>query len=157
MSAHHFAALYASTCPPCHLEDQLERPLRRSEIRQVQRRVCAHYSNQTYVRIVQPLRHHLRAYQHLRSSGAETFENLHMRVLAPGGVNIEPCNFDAREVKSQLALHLPVPTPKYLMAFTLRAPGRLNLKSQVAFGAAGNDMSTTSQCRHHNVPPSLPG
>jgi choline dehydrogenase-like flavoprotein len=47
--------------PAGHLREQLERPLRGAEVRQVQAHVRVHHPDQRHVREVQPLRDHLRA------------------------------------------------------------------------------------------------
>ena len=69
-----------------------ERPLCRSEIVEIQRRVRAYDADQRHVREIVPLRDHLRADKNIRLMISEPREYRLMRELPPGRVRVEPQN-----------------------------------------------------------------
>ena len=86
----HLALRIPATRTPRDLHEELERPLPRAEVRQMQRRIRTDDSHQSHSRKVQPLGDHLRADQDVNFPAAERPERFVIRTLARHGVRIHP-------------------------------------------------------------------
>ena len=73
---------------PGDLRQQLECPLPRAVVGQIQRHIRRNHAHQRHLREIQPLGNHLRADEQLCAPGAELIEQLCVTILAGGRVNI---------------------------------------------------------------------
>ena len=83
---------FSTPCPATgaarDLSEQLEGPLARAEVRQVQREVRVNDADQRHVREVQALRDHLRADEHVELAASKGAENAGDRATTPHAARI---------------------------------------------------------------------
>ena len=84
------AAALAASGTARHLREELECPLGRAEIWQIEADIGVHHPHERHLRKVQPLRHHLRAEQDMRFSVAEVAERLFVATAAAHRIAVHP-------------------------------------------------------------------
>ena len=95
-----------------HLRQELERPLRRPEVRDAEAHVGVHDPDERHSREVVPLRDHLRADEHVDLPLLEGGERLGEDAAAAGAVAVEPVSTRARGQRGLHRLrHRSVPKP----------------------------------------------
>ena len=95
--------------PPCssrHLRDKLKRPLARAKIREMQAGVGVHDTDDRDIGEVESFGDHLRAEQDVHVSAGETLEDVMVRPLARGGVEVHAGDARARVPQSDEVLQL---------------------------------------------------
>ena len=102
----HVAALGPASRAPRHLTHQLKRPLRRTEIRQIQPRIRIDDPDQGDIGKIQPLGDHLRAQQDVHLATPHAIEDLCVGPFAAGRIDIHPRDAGFGKALGEHTLHL---------------------------------------------------
>ena len=102
----HLASQRAPPGPPGYLGQNLECPLVRPVIRQVESDISQHDPHQRHQRQIHPFGKHLRADQHIRLMGRKLAQDRFMGALPAGGLVIPAQRAGLREKRLQIGFHL---------------------------------------------------
>jgi hypothetical protein len=100
----HAAAAFAAAGPPRYLRHQLKRPLRRTEIGQMERRIGIDHTNERHVREVETLGNHLRSQQNPRATFAKLGQRSLVTAVDAHAVRIHPQARVARKPRADFGL-----------------------------------------------------
>ncbi len=100
---HNVSRAGAAPGPSCDLRQQLEGPLRRAEVREVEPQVRADHAHQRHVGEVVPLGDHLRPHEEIDLAAAHLGQD---RAQAASGVAVQPRHARLWEALQQPLLHL---------------------------------------------------
>src|SRR5437667_127828 len=102
----HAAPARAAPRSSCHLGDKLKRPLARAKIGKMQAGVGIHDTDDRDVRKIESLGDHLRAEQDVHVPAGHAVQNVVVRPLARGGIEVHPGDSGPRITHAHKALEL---------------------------------------------------
>ena len=102
----HLASVRASPGASRHLREQLEAALGGAEVREVKAGVGGDHADESHLREVEALGHHLRTEQHVGLPPAESLDQAVVGAFPSRGVHIHTNDADPRELFLEGGLHL---------------------------------------------------